>query len=801
MRLSPCRFKHSLLISLLSTLIACDGANEQIEEGKRLYKAGDYKNAQHAFDKVVASDPENTQHRYKLAEELSKLGEFQDAAKQYQAIANQDAKHLMARVKLGQIYLLASKIDVAEKMANEALAIDAENIDAMVLSGGVLAAKNNSDAAFVKVQSALQKKPDDIGASLLLATLNARTGKLDKATALLLAIIEKYPDDVASRLMLVKIYSQQNEPDKADALLAGIVKIEPKQIDHRKRWAAFLLDNKQPDKAETVIRSAVADLPDDGQAKLMLVEFLAAKKSPEAAIAELIPMLEQNVGNYGLRFKLAELLLARKQADKVEETLKEIIGLDKQGLQSVRARNKLARLYLATRRINEAKSLVNELLASNPADLATLALRGEIALAENRLTDAIADFRAVVAGQPQNIPVLKLLITAHLLNKDKVLARENIEKVVGLVPGDESARLDLVNLLLQSGDKAQATQQLNTLFKLNPNSKKGLEALFKIHAGQKQWDQALQMATRMEQAHAEDATGYYLSGLAYQATGKLEQSTSSFEQAMQKQPQAVEPLTQTVKNYLDSKQPDKALGKLHEVLKKQPKNFFAYNLIGDVYSRSNKYSEAINAYQEAIKIKQDWSVPYRNIALINILQQHQNDAKAILRKGISNAAEPLELVADLAALYHQDKAHQKVIGLYEEMVKKYPDSLNVLNNLASYLADYGNDAEALARAAKLVEPLSDINDPYLLDTVAWIAYKQGRYDNSRPLLLKAIELNPDSAVSHYHLGMVYLKQEDKIHALEHLKKAIKLKQDFNGLAEAKGTLNAMENSHINQLKP
>ncbi len=791
----PYGSRYLLLLCLVGSLTACDRADQQknnyIEEGKRLYKAGDYKKAQLAFDNAAAVDPKNTRNRYDLAEQLSKFGDIQDAAKHYQAVVNQDAGHVSARVKLGQIYLLASKLDEAEKMAAEALAIDAENIDAMVLMGGVLAAQNNTDAAFVKAETALQKKPDDVGATLLLASLTAKTGKPDKANTLLLNAIEKHADNVALRLMLVNLYIQEHDLEKAGAVLEAIVKIEPKVVDHRKRWAVFLITNKQLDKAETVLRAAVTELPDDEQAKLMLVEFLASQRTPEVAIAELIPMVEQT-GNDELRFKLAQLQWIQKQTDKAEETLKELAGLDKQSVSSIKARNQLAQLYRASGRVDQAKSLVKELLAGNPGDPAALALHGEMALAENRVAEAIADFRAVLAEQPQNIPMLKLLSAAHLVNKDKVLARENIEKVVALAPDDEAARLDLVDLLLQSGDKEQATQQLNALFRLKPNSKKGLEAVFNMYAEQKQWDQALQIAAQFEHAHAEDATGYYLSGLAYQASGKLEQSTARFEQALRKQPQAVEPLAQLVKNYLAAKQPDKALNKLNEILKDRPGNFVAYGLIGDVYSRSNKYAEAISAYRQAMDIKPSWSVPYRNIASINLIQKHKNEAVDTLTKGINKVGEPMELVADLASLFHQDGEHQKVIALYEERYSKKPESLTVLNNLAGYLAEYGDGAEALSRAAKLAEALTETNNPYMLDTAAWIAYKQGNYEKARQALVKANELNPDIAVSHYHLGMVYFKQGDKNAAKDYLQKAVNKKEDFNGLVEARETLKVLE---------
>lgn len=792
----PYGSKYLLLLCLVGNLTACDRSDQQttryIEEGKRLYKAGDYKKAQLAFDNAAAVDPKNTRNRYDLAEQLSRFGDIQDAAKHYQAVVNQDAGHLMARVKLGQIYLLAAKLAEAEKMAAEALAIDAENTEAQVLMGGVLAAQSNSDAAFVKAETVLRNKPDDVGATLLLASLTAKTGKPDKARTLLLNAIEKHADNAAMRLMLANLYAQDHDLEKAEAMLEAIVKIEPKAVDHRKRWAVFLINNKRLDKAETVLRAAVTELPDDEQAKLMLVEFLASQRTPEVAIAELIPMVEQNTGNYELRFKLAQLQWAQQQTDKAEETLKELAELDKQGWASIKARNQLAQLYNVTGRVEQAKALVQELLANNPGDLGALALRGEMALAENRVNDAIADFRAVLAEQPHNIPVLKLLSAAHLVNKDRVLARENIEKVVAQAPDDEAARLDLVELLLQSGDKEQATQQLNALFRLKPNSKKGLEALFKIYSAQKQWDQALQIATQFEHAYAEDATGYYLSGLAYQASGRLEQSTARFEQAMRKQAQAVEPLAQLVNNYLAAKQPDKALNKLNEVLKDQPRNFVAYNLVGDVYSRGNKYAEAINAYRQAMDIKPGWTIPYRNIASINIMQKHKNEAVEVLTKGINQVDEPIELVADLAALYHQDGEYRKVIALYEESYKKNPGSVTVLNNFARYLAEYGNGVEAVSRAAKLAEPLADTNNPYMLDTVAWIAYKQGNYEKALQTLVKANQLNPDIAISYYHLGMIYFKQGDKNAAKDYLQKAVNKKEDFNGLAEAKETLKVLE---------
>jgi tetratricopeptide (TPR) repeat protein len=227
------------------------------------------------------------------------------------------------------------------------------------------------------------------------------------------------------------------------------------------------------------------------------------------------------------------------------------------------------------------------------------------------------------------------------------------------------------------------------------------------------------------------------------------------------------------------------------MIQKQPENFIAYNLLGGVYASENKYDDAIAAYQKAVKIKPAWPNSYRNLAIVHLVQKNKEAAIKTLTTGITDTKGAIELVSDLAVLYNRDGDHQKVIALYEDLYKQHPDSLLAVNNLASYLSDFAPDKAGLERAAELAEPLEKTNQPEMMDTVAWIAYKQGDYEKAQKLLLKVLELNPNATVSHYHLGMVYFKQGDKIHARESLEKAVNTKTDFTGLAEARETLKSI----------
>lgn len=129
------------------------------------------------------------------------------------------------------------------------------------------------------------------------------------------------------------------------------------------------------------------------------------------------------------------------------------------------------------------------------------------------------------------------------------------------------------------------------------------------------------MATGFINSNKKEASGYYLSGIAYQAEGKLRKSIARFEKALEIQPTAIEPLTQLVKSHLALKEKDRVLKKLQKISNKQPQHLAAFNLMGDVYLSEKQYKKAEQAYLKAVKLKPEWSVPYQRLAVLNLARE------------------------------------------------------------------------------------------------------------------------------------------------------------------------------------
>src|SRR5262249_32962707 len=104
--------------------------------------------------------------------------------------------------------------------------------------------------------------------------------------------------------------------------------------------------------------------------------------------------------------------------------------------------------------------------------------------------------------------------------------------------------------------------------------------------------------------------------------------------------------------------------------------------------------------------------------------------------------------------------------------EKAPDSLIVINNLASSLADHRTDKASLDRAISLAAALKRSPVPQFKDTVGWITYLQGDYKAAVPLLEEAAKALPNRAIVLYHLGMSYLAVGETEKAAAQLKLAL-----------------------------
>jgi Flp pilus assembly protein TadD len=141
----------------------------------------------------------------------------------------------------------------------------------------------------------------------------------------------------------------------------------------------------------------------------------------------------------------------------------------------------------------------------------------------------------------------------------------------------------------------------------------------------------------------------------------------------------------------------------------------------------------------------------------------------------------------VAMMYERKGNIPKAQEAYEKTLALDPRFSLAANNLAYLYLEHGGDKEKalqLAQQAKEVTP----DDPRISDTLGWILYKRGVYQQALGLLKESAAKLPDNPTVQYHLGLASLKVGDKEGARKALTTAVSSPGTFPGKEEARTAL-------------
>jgi tetratricopeptide (TPR) repeat protein len=257
----------------------------------------------------------------------------------------------------------------------------------------------------------------------------------------------------------------------------------------------------------------------------------------------------------------------------------------------------------------------------------------------------------------------------------------------------------------------------------------------------------------------------------------------------------------------------KYLGEAYELLdilvKAHPRDPRAWSVDGDFLYRDKRYREAKAAFEKVLEYDKSKFPVWRSLLFcdaevndMEALKKHSEEAMDLFPNqpttyyfnGLANQRlknykaaiqaflDGQEFVYDdlllqkqflenLGEAYNADKQYEKSDKAFEDALQLDPNDAGIMNNYAYYLS---LRREKLERAEKLSARSIEIDSKSIsyLDTYAWVLYQQGKYEDAKTWLDKAIAKGADNRPAILeHYGDVLYKLNDKTKALEYWKKA------------------------------
>jgi tetratricopeptide (TPR) repeat protein len=643
---------------------------------------------------------------------LQHRGNFAGALSAYEKAVERDPKALGVYRELIPLAVELRRIDDAVKWA----------LKATELSPG--------DQQFLMQAAALLINREDVSGAIKVLERAANAPGMDKHSAQyvnimrdLAVLCQAAGRNVEAATGLEVLFDALTNPDKYKLDFKTRAQLQSGQATTYERMGQVFLEAKKTDLALAAFRKAVETKKGPAAAGLSfnLAQAYLQADQPQEALDELqkyIDSQRQSKGRAAYEL-LAEILAKLGKSDELIARLE--AAAEKDSRNSI-LQFYLAEQYVAAERFDQAEALYKKTLEFAAEAPGYIGLAG-VYRRENRpaeLLDALAhacdeagDVKAFAKGASAEFKAIaadEKLRDALLKTAEKLLA-------------DPAANLEFSSGYVLANVAADA------------KSSELAEKLYR-HILSLRKDQAAEIY--------EELGGFFLEARKYPEAVAVFQEAADDPDLSESRPVFLFLMSQPLELTGDTKGALEAIAAAQEAVPNNP--LFLYQEAW-VYYHSRQFDEAIERMEKLIA---DFPSP-------------QPPVRPVIRRAQYSLSNIYVLKGDVP----------KGEAILEEIYADDPDDTSVNNDLGYLYADQGKNleqAEAMIRKALAAEPE---NGAYL-DSLGWVLFKRGKYDEALPYLEKAVKNSPGAGDETLweHLGEALDHVGKRPQALEALKKAL-----------------------------
>ncbi len=714
-----------VLCAGLLFLTACSSTPEErealhLKRGKTAVDGKDYRRAIIEYKVASQNMPNDAEPIYQLGITYLKAGNPQLAVEAFAKAVGLDPKHEGAQYEMAIVKVGSKRPEVLQE-------------------------------AMPVLTAYLKAHPGHIEAMGALALAQAKLGDKAEAVRMLEASEDKDPANLRFAAAVLAYYTAMEDTATAKEVARELSEHAPNSPDAAILRARVSLSMRDTADADAQIGRALAMKRDFLPAlELRLRRELMEHDSSDAeeTTQELSRLPEKQMWS-----AYARLLFTEK---KVDQGVAEFNRVLKEHGDSADLRDEYSGLLIGAQRRKEAEAIVAGTLAKNPKDNAALLQRVTIEVDKGELDAAAGDVKTLQtlkAFSPQLSYQQARIFGAR---GESVQQGDTLTELLQTYPRFLNARLDLARILLASG---KAKDALTLLDQAAPNQRGSSEYIFYrnmalMSAGD--WDEA---AKAVAAALATSRTPAFL----YQdAVLKLRNhdaagARKSVDASFQLDPSNKLTLALLGDVMRQGGEGQKYVEMVRDAAAKNPGSAALENTLGNLLAGRGDAAGARAAF-EAAKSAGDAADADAEIAALDMRAGAFDQARQRLLElaKTHDSARVQLMLAEIET--RKGSSADVVVQHYLIALRLEPANLVAMNNLADVLAarqSKYDDALFWAQKALALSPAS----PVVEDTIGWIYYREGKYDEALPYLEKSVK-GLDRPVAHYHLAGALAKAGD-----------------------------------------
>lgn len=509
------------------------------------------------------------------------------------------------------------------------------------------------------------------------------------------------------------------------------------------------LKNKSKDDSKLAVdllQQYIKQRPEVSAGYYELAKLYAEARKFELAESNIKKAIELNPDNKWYKEAYASIL---DVFSKYSQAADIVAGLVKSDPKDNRYPLIAADYYEKAKKNNEALAYLDIALTRNCADRDEITIhKVRLYLAMNDVEKAAEMVRELIAMDPKNGGMYKLLGNVYDNNKQPQKALEVYEKAMKLLPDDPAIKLGLAEHYLKAGDTTSYKRYLseailNKSMDAEDQVKLLRDFMQTMPSETTAVSEGLPLMKQLAAIHPTDAQVLALYGDFLEAGNQPDSAVIMYKHSLEIKPSDFEIWKKLMGNSTEKANADSLIRYSERAMKVFPNQALTHYFNGIGHSNKREYPAAIKALNRAIDM------------------QPETD-KVILGA----------MYSMLGDIYNSIKEYAKSDEAFDKALEIEPNDASVLNNYSYFLSERGkklDEAEKMSKKSLELRP----NEATFLDTYGWILYKRGEYSKARENIQKAIDASAGRAdgTLYDHLGDVYYKLNNKDKALENWKLA------------------------------
>lgn len=213
-----------------------------------------------------------------------------------------------------------------------------------------------------------------------------------------------------------------------------------------------------------------------------------------------------------------------------------------------------------------------------------------------------------------------------------------------------------------------------------------------------------------------------------------------------------------------------AINLAENLFKKDKKNPFYFNFMGNVYQAKGQIDLSIVFFERALEIDSNFFYALYNLGISYKKKNLIQKSKEFFIKAIEKKDDYYDAINNLGLLYDNNSEYLEAIRCFEKCIKINPSLIDAYVNISLTYAKVGLTDKAIQSCTKALEIDPKLYGVY--NNLGLIYHNINQEEKALKSYLKAIQIKPDYIDGYNNIGINFILDKKFTGAIEFLDKAI-----------------------------